>query len=112
MADASGGAIARAVFHFPVYPEGGIRLPDGSEVPARSAIELQDAVNAHGRVNGYALRRESGANYVKGEATRYLFKCDRAGKPKLGRNNIRNTSSQLTDCGFYGVASRDRKTGN
>jgi hypothetical protein len=65
----------------PIYPEGGIRQPDGTETIAATVEDLQAAINSHGQVHGYALNRRSAANYKDGKPTRWVLQCDRHGKP-------------------------------
>jgi hypothetical protein len=96
--------------NIPIYPEGGIRQPDGSESIAATVEDLQVAINSHGQVHGYALNRRCAANYKDGKPTRWVLRCDRYGKPRSSEANTRTTTTEKTGCEFEGIARLNKVT--
>jgi hypothetical protein len=76
-------------------------LPPPEEVEYYSRKELEDGLQNHAKVNGYAITVQR-SNMKDGAI---YYHCDRSGvyKPRHGRNEInriRDTGTRLTDCPF------------
>jgi hypothetical protein len=87
-----------------IYPAGGALLTDGSTVRAETVQELHDAINAHGKIHGYAVIRKGGGGRNKqGVYTYFGIFCDRYGEPRPSEGTgLRKTSTRKSGCEFRG----------
>lgn len=89
----------------PIYPEGGALCNDGSTVKADTIQQLQDAINAHGKANGYAVNRQNASNRIAGQPTYYTIVCDRFGLPRPTEGvRLRKSSTRKSGCKFKASA--------
>ena len=83
-------------------------FPEGSTL-ARTIEDLQEMVNNHGKVYGYAVVRRSGSNY-KDNKPRWLLCCDKSGDP-TSRATLRKTTTKKCGCPFEVIAKLNRSAG-
>jgi hypothetical protein len=82
----------------PIFPEG--------LIPGANTIEeVQDVINQHGKVHGYAVLPRGATSKKDGVYTTYRMECDRLGPAKPSRGaGLRKTTTKKTGCEFFGRA--------